>query len=95
MKKLLLLVALVGGLTVFASSKSAEAGYGYGGGYNAGYRSAGYGGLSGYRTQNFGYRNFGGYNNWHSRQSYVPHFDHNYRPTYVPQYAPSYGGCGY
>ena len=95
MKKLLMLVALVGGLSLFASTKTAEAGYGYGGGYGGGFGG-------GYRTGfQGGYGGYRGYNNWNQGFRYNDynyggcHSGACYRPTYAPVYAPVYGGCGY
>ena len=97
MKKLLLLVALVGGLGLMASTNTAEAGPGYGGGFNGGH-NGGYNGYHGsnntYRYWNnsyngsYGYRtNFGGY----PRTTYVTPFNYGYG-GYAPTYAPVYGG---
>lgn len=102
MKKLLLLAALVGGLSLFASTKTAEAGYGPGyGGFNNGYRSSA--GFGGYRNQNFGHMhshnqfNSGFRSNWNLRYTYPGTCLHDSYmfPSYVPAYVPAYGGCTY
>ena len=93
MKKFLMLaVLLVGGLTVFGSTNTAEAGYGYGG-----YR----GGYGGYRASYSGYRSGYGYGSY-GYSSYRPYYRSYYAPTYYAPsyYAPSYDygydyGCGY
>ena len=80
MKKLLMLaVLLVGGLTVFASTNTAEAHGGYGG-YRGGY--GGYrGGYGGYRGGYSGYR--GGYSGYRG-------YSYGYGSYYQP--APCYSG---
>ena len=93
MKKLFLLVALVGGLGLFASTKTAEAGPGYGGGYNTGFSGGYQGGNNTYRYWNNSYRgsvgyrtNFGGY----PRTTYG-----GLNPGFVPSYPPVYRGCNH
>jgi hypothetical protein len=106
MKKLLLLVALVGGLSLLGSTKSAEAHEGYGSGYGGGYRGGYSGGYNGYRSGNFG-----GYQNWNSgyrsnygfRPSYQSYQSYGYPSScysgycdYGPSlYTPSCGGYGW